>query len=565
MTQTGEGRRARPPRRITAALLAGFIVLAALIIGVAYWAWWQQARSMRTQAEANLVAVSEIKAGQIAAWLQERRSDAEALRGDPLLAQAVADLLAGEGGPETEADVRARLASLQAVYDYVDVVLTTPEGAMVLREPPTADHALGALAEATAAKAVSTGEVQSTDLYLDEEGDVRMEWAAPLLPEGPGDRPSRPSSCTSTPTTTSTPSSPSGPPPASRARRCSWSAAATRSCFSATCEPATRPNSRWACRSPATTSRRRGRPRGQGVVRGLDYRGVPVLAAAHPVHGSPWYVIAKEDSAEVLGPIAARGWATAGFAFIAVALAAAGTLLLWRSREAQVSAELVAREAEFSSLFDGMSEGVAMHELVRDAGGEPADYRITSVNPAYVTQTGIEAKDVAGRLATDVYDAAEAPYLDVYAKTVADGGRRSFETYFEQLERHFRISVVAQGGDRFATIFEDVTERTRYEENLAASEERFRHVFETTLVGMSMTEPTGEIHVNAAFCEMLGYSAAELELKRWQELTPPEDVPEIEGRLQPLLAGEQDAQVPEALRAQERRHPLGRRERAPAA
>ena len=61
--------------------------------------------------------MSEIKAGQIAAWLQERRSDAEAVRDDPLLAQAVADLLAGEGGPETEADVRARLASLQAVYE----------------------------------------------------------------------------------------------------------------------------------------------------------------------------------------------------------------------------------------------------------------------------------------------------------------------------------------------------------------------------------------------------------------------------------------------------------------
>ena len=160
-----------------------------------------------------------------------------------------------------------------------------------------------------------------------------------------------------------------------------------------------------------------------------------------------------------------------------------------------------------------------MHELVRDAGGEPVDYRITSVNPAYATQTGIEAKDVAGRLATDVYDAAEAPYLDVYAKTVEDGQSNAFQAYFEPLERHFRISVVAQGGDRFATIFEDITERTHYQEKLAASEERFRYVFETVLVGMSMTEPTGEIHVNAAFCEMLGYSPAELALKRWQDLT----------------------------------------------
>jgi PAS domain S-box-containing protein len=523
-------------------LLTGFIVLAALIIGVAYWAWWQQAGSIRAQAEESLVAMSEIKADQISGWLQERRSDAEAVSDDPLLAQAVADLLAGKGGPRTEADVRARLASLQAVYDYVDVVLTTPEGAVILREPATIAHALGAHAEATAAKAASTGEVQSTDLYVDEEGDVRIEWAAPLLPAAPGGTAVAAVLMHGDPDDYLYPLLAKWPSPSESGETLLVERRGDRVVYLSDLRardedeltlgmPLSRDD------LPAVKAARGAR----GVVEGIDYRGVPVLAAVHAVHGSPWYVVAKEDSAEILSPIAARGWATAGFAFVAVALAAAGTLLLWRSREAQVARELLAREAEFSSLFDGMAEGVAMHELIRDGDGEPVDYRITSVNPAYTAQTGVAAAAARGRLATEVYDAAEAPYLDVYATTVEDGQSRAFQVYFEPLERHFRISVVAQGDDRFATIFEDITERTRYEERLAASEERFRYVFETALVGMSMTEPTGEIHVNAAFCEMLGYTPTELELKRWQDLTPPEDVPEIEGRLRPLLAGEQDA------------------------
>ena len=48
-----------------------------------------------------------------------------------------------------------------------------------------------------------------------------------------------------------------------------------------------------------------------GSVEGTDYRGVPVFAAAQPVPGTSWYVIAKLDSAEVLAPVRTRGVVTA--------------------------------------------------------------------------------------------------------------------------------------------------------------------------------------------------------------------------------------------------------------
>lgn len=76
---------------------------------------------------------------------------------------------------------------------------------------------------------------------------------------------------------------------------------------------------------------------------------------------------------------------------------------------------------------------------------------------------------------------------------------------------------------------------------LAASESRFRSLFEAANVGKSLTLPTGELTVNRAFCDMLGYSPEELRSKTWQELTPPEEIGPINELLAPLMRGEKNA------------------------
>lgn len=79
------------------------------------------------------------------------------------------------------------------------------------------------------------------------------------------------------------------------------------------------------------------------------------------------------------------------------------------------------------------------------------------------------------------------------------------------------------------------------EEKLRESEDKFKHVFETANVGKSITLPTGDIFVNKAFADLLGYSQKELNNKTWQELTPPDEVEAIQKILIPLLNGERDS------------------------
>ena len=68
-------------------------------------------------------------------------------------------------------------------------------------------------------------------------------------------------------------------------------------------------------------------------------------------------------------------------------------------------------------------------------------------------------------------------------------------------------------------------ERKRAEESLRESEDRFRRAFEDAPYGMCMTAADGRfMHVNAAFCAMLGYSEDELLAASWNRFTHPDDI-----------------------------------------
>jgi PAS domain S-box-containing protein len=61
---------------------------------------------------------------------------------------------------------------------------------------------------------------------------------------------------------------------------------------------------------------------------------------------------------------------------------------------------------------------------------------------------------------------------------------------------------------------------------LRESDAHFRQIFDNALVGMLLSVPgTGRlVQVNAALCDMLGYTEAELTTRTWAEITHPDDV-----------------------------------------
>ncbi len=126
---------------------------------------------------------------------------------------------------------------------------------------------------------------------------------------------------------------------------------------------------------------------------------------------------------------------------------------------------LDAAEARFAALIAGLSEGVAVHELV-ERDGEVVDYRTLLVNAAFERQSGLTAEQVCGRRAGELSGSGAPPRLDEYAWVVTSGESFEFETWVEETERHLDVRAVALGGGRFATVSADVTDRRRSDDEL---------------------------------------------------------------------------------------------------
>ena len=84
-------------------------------------------------------------------------------------------------------------------------------------------------------------------------------------------------------------------------------------------------------------------------------------------------------------------------------------------------------------------------------------------------------------------------------------------------------------------------EQVELNKQIGESEEKFKSLFESANVSKSITLPTGEIQVNQAFCDLLGYTRVELWNKKWQDLTPEVEITTIQAFLNPLLKGEKDS------------------------
>jgi len=87
----------------------------------------------------------------------------------------------------------------------------------------------------------------------------------------------------------------------------------------------------------------------------------------------------------------------------------------------------------------------------------------------------------------------------------------------------------------------DITERKKTEEILKESEDKFKYIFDHSVIGKSITFPTGEIHVNKTFCDMLGYSQKELEKTKWQDLSHPDDIEKTQKALNSVISGEKES------------------------
>jgi PAS domain S-box-containing protein len=78
-------------------------------------------------------------------------------------------------------------------------------------------------------------------------------------------------------------------------------------------------------------------------------------------------------------------------------------------------------EARYRSLFNGMTEGFALHEIICDENGQPVDYRFLEMNPAFERLTGLKRSNLEGQLHSVALPGDDPYWLEVYGKVALTG------------------------------------------------------------------------------------------------------------------------------------------------
>jgi PAS domain S-box-containing protein len=124
------------------------------------------------------------------------------------------------------------------------------------------------------------------------------------------------------------------------------------------------------------------------------------------------------------------------------------------------------------ALFEKMSEGFAVHEIVCDAAGKPVDYRFLDVNPAFERLTGLTREAVLGRLLSEVLPGDNSLWITRYGRVALGGGPAHFDGFASALGRHYEVFAFSPAPRQFAALFLDVTERRRAEQRVLEADRR---------------------------------------------------------------------------------------------
>jgi PAS domain S-box-containing protein len=163
-------------------------------------------------------------------------------------------------------------------------------------------------------------------------------------------------------------------------------------------------------------------------------------------------------------------------------------------------------EEKYHSLYSSMREGVALHEIIYNQSQEAVDYIILDINPAYEKITGLNRSEVVGMKASVLYGTGTPPYLEFYAPVAENAEPTEFESYFEPMDKTFHISVVSPGKGKFATIFEDITERKQAEELLQNTLLRFYNILSSMYGAILLVTDKNRVEfVNQAFCDLFEF------------------------------------------------------------
>ena len=312
----------------------------------------------------------------------------------------------------------------------------------------------------------------------------------------------------------------------------------------------------------------------QGKFVGRDYRGVEVLADLQTVPQSPWFIVSKMDTKEILAEARYRAGGISLVIGLLILLTASAVAYMYRRRQVVFFKNLYESEQRFSLLFENSPVAIWLEDFTAVIGWmqelraqrvkdlrvyldeHPAQLlhalgliRVLAVNQAAVVQNAAPSKQELIKDLPRLFHESTRRSFTAELDSLWQG-QTSFE--FESpsvrfdgrpLDMIVHVEVPRKGDapdySRVIVTGTDITVRKQVIEALRQSEERYRHLFDRASVGLVLLISDGTIFsANDAYARALGYRPEELQGRKQREVDTPGSAQLFPERFHRLLTGE---------------------------
>jgi PAS domain S-box-containing protein len=476
--------------------------------GYAYYRNFE--KEYRDEVHHQLAAIADLKVSELSRYRRERLADAYVLHNDPSVTRLVRLFLGLPADVDAQKQLEKLLGKYQASYDYDKIRLLDVHGVTRLSVPAGSLQPVSRAVAASAATSLRTGQPVFQDFYRSETDQrVYLALLVPVFDETDGHRPLGVLFLRIDPAAHLYPFISRWPVPSKTAETLLIRREGEDAVFLNDLRFKT--NAALSLRIPLTRTNNpavRAALGHGGVVEGIDYRGVPVLAAVRAVHDSPWFLVARRDSAEILAPLHQIFWQVLLVAGILLFGAGAGVALVFRQQrirfyrtraeigESLLQSEALRNEAEKLGRVGGWEIDIATRQLTWTETVYDIHELDRTVRPTVEQGVNFYVPESRSIIEQAVQRAIErGEPFDVELEIItAKGNRRNVHA----------IGKADQARRKVSGFFQDITERKRAEAAIISTKAFLDMVIDMSPFAMWISDKAGTvIRTNRSLCETI--------------------------------------------------------------
>lgn len=135
-------------------------------------------------------------------------------------------------------------------------------------------------------------------------------------------------------------------------------------------------------------------------------------------------------------------------------------------------------EDRLKLLYEAMSEGCALSEIITDDKNNTIDFRYISINNSFAKIIGSESEDIVGRTALEVMPDMNKEWIKAVGQVAMTGIPQKSNYFDKSRSRHFQFSIYSPKKRFFAMLSTDITDLKLIEREITEQCEEITTLYE---------------------------------------------------------------------------------------